>query len=175
MSNGLEKRYTQVAETFADECSRRLAPVKSWVSSRFGVPSACHSSQTCRRRIPYRWQPPCRPPCKAVQRHRVRRARLPKVMARAAAELCGCRESVAFFFLMPHVPGGVHLPYPRHTDSERRSESALGARTAKVSKPVSPGHETSMETSQARNGSTALALAAAKRDSERGCRFPIRP
>ena len=79
--------------TFADECSRRLAPVKSWVSSRFGVPSACHSSQTCRRRIPCRWQPPCRPPCRAVQRHRVRRARLPKVMARAAAAVGVVRVS----------------------------------------------------------------------------------
>ena len=83
----------QVCETFADECSRRLAPVKSWVSSRFGVPSACHSSQTCRRRIPCRWQPPCRPPCRAVQRHRVRRARLPKVMARAAAAVGVVRVS----------------------------------------------------------------------------------
>ena len=85
MSNALELCRPQICETFADECSRRLAPVKSRVSSRFGVPSACHSSQTCRRRIPCRWQPPCRPPCRAVQRHRVRRARLPKVMARAAA------------------------------------------------------------------------------------------
>ena len=93
MSIVLEIRYTQVAETFADECSRRLAPVKSWVSSRFGVPSACHSSQTCRRRIPCRWQPPCRPPCRAVQRHRVRRARLPKVMARAAAAVGVVRVS----------------------------------------------------------------------------------
>ena len=93
MSNALEIRYPQVAETFADECSRRLAPVKSWVSSRFGVPSACHSSQTCRRRIPCRWQPPCRPPCRAVQRHRVRRARLPKVMARAAAAVGVVRVS----------------------------------------------------------------------------------
>ena len=84
---------TQVAETFADECSRRLAPFKSWVSSRFGVPSACHSSQTCRRRIPCRWQPPCRPPCRAVQRHRVRRARLPKVMVRAAAAVGVVRVS----------------------------------------------------------------------------------
>jgi hypothetical protein len=79
--------------TFADECSRRLAPVKSWVSSRFGASSACHSSQTCRRRIPCRWQPPCRPPCRAVQRHRVRRARLPKVMARAAAAVGVVRVS----------------------------------------------------------------------------------
>ena len=79
--------------TFADECSRRLAPVKSWVSSRFGASSACHSSQTCMRRIPCRWQPPCRPPCRAVQRHRVRRARLPKVMARAAAAVGVVRVS----------------------------------------------------------------------------------
>ena len=93
MSAVLELRYTQVSETFADECSRRLAPVKSWVSSRFGVSSACHSSQTCRRRIPCRWQPPCRPPCRAVQRHRVRRARLPKVMARAAAAVGVVRVS----------------------------------------------------------------------------------
>ena len=93
MSNALELCRPQVSETFADECSRRLAPVKSWVSSRFGVPSACHSSQTCRRRIPCRWQPPCRPPCRAVQRHRVRRARLPKVMARAAAAVGVVRVS----------------------------------------------------------------------------------
>ena len=79
--------------TFADECSRRLAPVKSWVSSRFGASSACHSSQMCRRRIPCRWQLPCRPPCRAVQRHRVRRARLPKVMARAAAAVGVVRVS----------------------------------------------------------------------------------
>ena len=53
----------------------------------------CHSSQTCRRRIPCRWQPPCRPPCRAVQRHRVRRTRLPKVMARAAAAVGVVRVS----------------------------------------------------------------------------------
>ena len=93
MSNALELCRPQVCETFADECSRRLAPVKSWVSSRFGAPSACHSSQTCMRRIPCRWQPPCRPPCRAVQRHRVRRARLPKVMARAAAAVGVVRVS----------------------------------------------------------------------------------
>ena len=93
MSNVLEISRPQVSETFADECSRRLAPVKSWVSSRFGASSACHSSQTCRRRIPCRWQPPCRPPCRAVQRHRVRRARLPKVMARAAAAVGVVRVS----------------------------------------------------------------------------------
>ena len=87
------KGTQKFAETFADECSRRLAPVKSWVSSRFGVPSACRSSQTCRTRIPCRWQPPCRPPCRAVQRHRVRRARLPKVMARAAAAVGVVRVS----------------------------------------------------------------------------------
>ena len=45
--------------------------------------------------------------------------------------------------MMSHVPGGVHISYPRHTDSERRSESALGACTAKVSKVRSPGRATS--------------------------------
>jgi len=143
MSNVLEISRPQVTETFADECSRRLAPVKSWMSSRFGASSACHSSQTCRRRIPCRWQPPCRPPCRAVQRHRVRRARLPKVMARAAAAVGVVRDECRV--LMPDVPGGVHLSYPRHTDSERRSESALGARTAKVSNQWRTGRATSLQ------------------------------
>ena len=45
--------------------------------------------------------------------------------------------------LIPQVPGGVHLSYPCHTDRQRRSGSALGARTPEVSNRVRPGRATS--------------------------------
>ena len=134
MSAVLELCRPQICETFADECSRRLAPVKSWVSSRFGVPSACHSSQTCRRRIPCRWQPPCRPPCRAVQRHRVRRARLPKVMARAAAAVGVVRVSGFDVTRARWCPSIVPSSHGQRAALRERARSAYC--TAKVSNRV---------------------------------------
>ena len=47
--------------------------------------------------------------------------------------------------LIPQVPGGVNLSYPCHTDRQRRSGSALGARTPEVSNRVRPGRATSLQ------------------------------
>ena len=96
LSENVKRSRDQPATSLGDVRRRVLETPRAsqeLVSSRLGASSACHSSQTCRRRIPCRWQPPCRPPCRAVQRHRVRRARLPKVMARAAAAVGVVRVS----------------------------------------------------------------------------------
>ena len=96
LSENVKRSRDQVHTSLGDVRRRVLETPRAsqeLVSSRLGASSACHSSQTCRRRIPCRWQPPCRPPCRAVQRHRVRRARLPKVMARAAAAVGVVRVS----------------------------------------------------------------------------------
>ena len=93
MSNVLEIRYTQVLPTFADDRSRRLAAVKGRLSSRVGARSARRSSCPCSGSLPCGWRLPDRPPCRAVQCYRVRRARPPKVIVFAAAAVGVARVS----------------------------------------------------------------------------------
>ena len=93
LSNVLEIRYPQVSPTFADDRSRRLAAVKGRLSSRAGARSARRSSCLCSGSLPCGWRLPDRPPCRAVQYYRVRRARPPKVIVFAAAAVGVARVS----------------------------------------------------------------------------------